>query len=368
MTADWIKMRGNLWSDPRVSRLCDLTDESEATIIGALYWLWSSADQHSEDGAMPGLTTRGIDRKTSVQGFGEALLSIGWISQGEDGIVIERFCEHNGSTAKKRMQTARRVAKNAERKKQQSANAPSVSDALATEDRTNAGSVSNALAEYDEFALAPPSTNKAKQDASHQSSAEHLGDKKRGTQKAQNGDTNAPSVSNALAIEHPANAPSVSDALGQRYLEQEQEQEQNIKPLTPVTSAHAPATTANGKFSSEHYELATQLAHATRANHPSIRINLSTWAEDIRKLNEIDGHSLSAIAKLWGAICEHRDGEFSWAENCRSPGKLRKVKDGLPYFAIIYNQLFGRPKQGGQSRSSGGFIDHHTDTSWAAGL
>lgn len=110
MAGDWIKMRGNLWSDPRISRLCDLTDQGEAAIIGGLYWLWATADQHSEDGIMAGLSLRSIDRNTGIKGFGEALCSIGWIADHPEGIRIVRFDEHNGSSAKKRCQTAKRVA------------------------------------------------------------------------------------------------------------------------------------------------------------------------------------------------------------------------------------------------------------------
>jgi len=110
MAGDWIKMRGNLWDDPRVAKLCDLTDQGEAAVIGGLYWLWSTADQHSEDGVMPGLALRQIDRKTGVQGFGEALVSIGWLADHPEGVRIVRFEEHNGASAKKRCQTAKRVS------------------------------------------------------------------------------------------------------------------------------------------------------------------------------------------------------------------------------------------------------------------
>jgi hypothetical protein len=110
MAGDWIKMRNNLWDDPRVSRLCDLTDATEASVIGALYWLWATADQHSEDGCMPGLTLRQIDRKTGISGFAAALVAIDWLHDDPQGVVVTRFEEHNGSSAKKRCQTARRVA------------------------------------------------------------------------------------------------------------------------------------------------------------------------------------------------------------------------------------------------------------------
>jgi hypothetical protein len=110
MAGDWIKMRGNLWDDPRVARLCDLTDQTEAVIIGGLYWLWSTADQHTETGILPGLTLRQIDRKTNIKGFGEAICAIGWLTDHPDGVSIVRFEEHNGASAKRRALTAKRVA------------------------------------------------------------------------------------------------------------------------------------------------------------------------------------------------------------------------------------------------------------------
>jgi len=110
MAGEWIKMRTNLWDDPRVSRLCDLTDQSEAMVVGALYWLWAMADGHSEDGVLPGLTMRAIDRKTGVNGLGEALETIGWLAEHPDGVMVVNFDEHNGASAKRRSQDAKRKA------------------------------------------------------------------------------------------------------------------------------------------------------------------------------------------------------------------------------------------------------------------
>ena len=140
MAGDWIKMRGNLWDDPRVASICDLTESSEGPVIGALYWLWATADQHTEDGFMPGLTLRQIDRKTGLQGFGAALVAIGWLADGKQGVVIQSFEEHNGSSAKKRCQTAKRVATfragNAgETDTEHDGNAVSVTGALAREEK-----------------------------------------------------------------------------------------------------------------------------------------------------------------------------------------------------------------------------------------
>lgn len=110
MAGDWIKMRGNLWDDPRVSRLCDLTGQSEAEVIGGLYWLWASADQHTETGVMPGLSAKAIDRKTGVAGLADALIEIGWLADHPEGVRIVNFEEHNGASAKRRMLDSKRKA------------------------------------------------------------------------------------------------------------------------------------------------------------------------------------------------------------------------------------------------------------------
>lgn len=102
MAGEWIKMRTNLWDDPRVSRLCDLTGAGEAAIVGGLYWLWAMADEHTEDGILPGLTTRAIDRKTGINGLGAALVSISWLEEHPEGVTIVGFEEHNGTSAKRR--------------------------------------------------------------------------------------------------------------------------------------------------------------------------------------------------------------------------------------------------------------------------
>lgn len=158
MAGDWIKMRGNLWDDPRVSRLVDETDSSEAAVIGALYWLWATADQHTADGVMPGLTLKGIDRKTGVKGFAQALCDINWLEAVADGVQIVAFEEHNGASAKKRCQTAKRVANHTAANgrtslNQQDANGASpylleLDNASLTqhEPETNANCVSSALA------------------------------------------------------------------------------------------------------------------------------------------------------------------------------------------------------------------------------
>jgi hypothetical protein len=56
------------------------------------------------------MTTRTIDRKTGVPGLGKALVTIGWLTEGDDGVTVSRFDEHNGASSKQRAQTAKRVS------------------------------------------------------------------------------------------------------------------------------------------------------------------------------------------------------------------------------------------------------------------
>lgn len=136
MAGDWIKMRTNLWDDPRVSKLCDLTGQGEAAIVGGLYWLWATADQHTEDGVLLHLTLRQIDRKTGISGFGDALVAAGWLSFDGEIVSIPNFEDHNGASAKKRSQTAKRVG----------LHRAAAADVTRDDDSCNAAGVTPALA------------------------------------------------------------------------------------------------------------------------------------------------------------------------------------------------------------------------------
>lgn len=104
-------MRGNLWDDPRVAKICDITNKPEREVIGGLYWIWSMADEQSTDGRLEGLSLGAIDRKTGLKGLGAALAKVGWILESEDGVEIARFDEHNGVSAKRRAVMAKASSK-----------------------------------------------------------------------------------------------------------------------------------------------------------------------------------------------------------------------------------------------------------------
>lgn len=104
----WIKMRTDLWDDPRTSALCDALDADEARVIGGLYRLWSIADSHSTDGRLPWWSESMVDRKCGIEGFGKALQSVGWIVVDDNDVTIPDFEVHNGQSAKSRAQNSLR--------------------------------------------------------------------------------------------------------------------------------------------------------------------------------------------------------------------------------------------------------------------
>lgn len=111
MAGDWIKMRTNLDTNPKVIQLATEFEVSELTIVGALWKLWSWADSHSIDGNAIVVTHVTLDRFTGITGFADMLRKVGWLEGRDGALCFPRFAEHNGQTAKKRAETKDRVRK-----------------------------------------------------------------------------------------------------------------------------------------------------------------------------------------------------------------------------------------------------------------
>ena len=123
MAGDWIKMRTNLDTDPRVIDIATRLKVGELHVVGMLWKVWSWADAHTLDGNAIRVTDVTLDRFTLVTGFADALRKVDWL-EGRDGLLtFPRFAEHNGQTAKNRAETKERVAKHR--------NAKSVTDVTA---------------------------------------------------------------------------------------------------------------------------------------------------------------------------------------------------------------------------------------------
>ena len=121
MAGDWIKMRIDLASDPSVIRMADTLDTTEYEIVGLLHAIWSWADAHTEDGTVPGVSARWLDRHFGKPGLAECMQASGWLDVTDDAMIFPNFQRHNGKSAKTRAQTKNR--------QQTYRNAQSVTDA-----------------------------------------------------------------------------------------------------------------------------------------------------------------------------------------------------------------------------------------------
>lgn len=135
----WIAMRTDLLDDPAVIAIAHATGVDEYGVVGRLLRLWSWADQHTEDGNAPHVTTAWVDRFTGTAGFSAAMLDAGWLRVRSAGLEFPNFTRWNTNSAKKRLSTAKRVSTHKTAKKKGNApgnakgNAVSVTTALPTE-------------------------------------------------------------------------------------------------------------------------------------------------------------------------------------------------------------------------------------------
>jgi hypothetical protein len=113
----WIKMRTDLYDDPRVRFIAKTLKCHVVSVIGSLYTLWALADQHSTDGSLWTYTATDLDRRVGRDGFAQtlALKEVGWLLVEDDRLVVPRFEEHNGQSAKLRAGGAKRVKKHRDR-------------------------------------------------------------------------------------------------------------------------------------------------------------------------------------------------------------------------------------------------------------
>ena len=109
MAGDWIKMRADLQTHPKVVRIASALKADKLRVIGGLHAVWCLFDTHSEDGALDGYTYEVIDDEIRWQGFSAAMDSVGWLSAiGDGSSALPEFDEHNGQSAKRRAQETKR--------------------------------------------------------------------------------------------------------------------------------------------------------------------------------------------------------------------------------------------------------------------
>ena len=109
MAGDWIKMRSDLLTHPKIVRMMSALKADKFRVIGGLHAVWCLFDMHSEDGQLDGYTPEVLDSYLGWVGFSDAMISIDWLEKGEgESLIAPRFEEHNGQSAKRRAQESSR--------------------------------------------------------------------------------------------------------------------------------------------------------------------------------------------------------------------------------------------------------------------
>lgn len=112
MAKDWIKMRVDLPSHPKVVRILSATKSDKFCVVGGLHAVWSVFDTHSIDGRLEGYTPETMDHIIGWEGFSGALINVGWLEyDGNETLAMPDFDVHNGQSAKRRAEETERKRK-----------------------------------------------------------------------------------------------------------------------------------------------------------------------------------------------------------------------------------------------------------------
>ena len=108
MAGDWIKMRVDLPTHPKVVRMASACKADRLRVVGGLLSVWSLFDVHSAGGQLEGYSPEVLDETIGFPGFSHAMISVGWLEFDGSSLWMPRFEDHNGQSAKKRAQDADR--------------------------------------------------------------------------------------------------------------------------------------------------------------------------------------------------------------------------------------------------------------------
>jgi len=137
MAGDWIKVRVDLITSPKVVRIASQLKTDRFRTVGGLLSVWCLFDTHTEDGVLQNYTPELLDEMIGWPGFAGAMISAGWLENVDNSLVMPRFCSHNGKPAKKRAEDAerKRRARAAPPVPELSANCPAKTETRGEESR-----------------------------------------------------------------------------------------------------------------------------------------------------------------------------------------------------------------------------------------
>lgn len=110
MAGDWTAIRLDLYTDPRVLRIAEMTTLDPNHVVGNLgrVWLWAGA--HTTNGFIEHASCATIDSQVGQKDFGKAMAAVDWAKEEEGGLRFPRWSKFNASAAKARLKAAKRSA------------------------------------------------------------------------------------------------------------------------------------------------------------------------------------------------------------------------------------------------------------------
>lgn len=138
MAIPWIKFEVTTSDKMEVGLIADILKIDPDAVVGKLLRVWAWFDENTVDGNASvtqkalqeryngnasGVTKALLDRRVGVVGFCEAMIQVGWMIELNGSIQLPNFDRHNGESAKKRAEGAKRVEKH-----RNGCNAKSVTD------------------------------------------------------------------------------------------------------------------------------------------------------------------------------------------------------------------------------------------------
>jgi hypothetical protein len=112
MAGDWIKIEHGLPSKPEVMQMATILGIDEMAVVGHLvcFWSWVSTNLSLNCPLAIG-TKRGLDRVANRDGFVDAMVSVGWLTEVEPGkYEIPNYDHHLSKSAKTRANEQKKKA------------------------------------------------------------------------------------------------------------------------------------------------------------------------------------------------------------------------------------------------------------------
>ena len=106
--AKWIKVETHTPEKNELRHIAKRCGCTKAEAFLAFFRLFVWLDEETEDGHVDFFTLADADEIGGLNGFGEALQEVRWITFGPTGAVVSNWDRHNGQSAKKRCLAAER--------------------------------------------------------------------------------------------------------------------------------------------------------------------------------------------------------------------------------------------------------------------